>query len=274
MTYFEFDAFQTQCDVGHVVCSPCHDKLKATGKCHVCGVARGSYRRCHDMERLLDSIHVPCPYAPHGCTLRPAYHNQESHRKACVHAPCHCPGESCSFVGSKAALLDHFIAVHSWPCTTTANICADNLGMFTVRLQDGFNFLLADWPTAYRQGATASAQCLLFLIVARQPYARTISVHCIDPHAAATSGAQGSSSNEVRCELRYSDYMLPSSLSGGNQSNNHFQSTTFGVACTDLSNGLPESDDCFQVMVPNSVSGSHDKDGIEGTVRIKLIGAC
>ena len=33
-----------QCDVGHVVCSRCHDKLKTTGKCHMCGVAIGDYR--------------------------------------------------------------------------------------------------------------------------------------------------------------------------------------------------------------------------------------
>ncbi|CAN6336288.1 unnamed protein product [Urochloa humidicola] len=64
-----------QCEVGHVVCSPCCDKLKATGKCHVCGVATTSYRRCHAMERMVESIHVPCPHAAHGCTARPAYHD-------------------------------------------------------------------------------------------------------------------------------------------------------------------------------------------------------
>ncbi|TVU17702.1 hypothetical protein EJB05_33753 [Eragrostis curvula] len=27
-----------QCNVGHVVCSPCHNKLMGTGKCHLCGI--------------------------------------------------------------------------------------------------------------------------------------------------------------------------------------------------------------------------------------------
>lgn len=42
-----------QCDVGHMLYSPCRDKLKDAAKCHVCGVAMaGGYRRCHGMERL------------------------------------------------------------------------------------------------------------------------------------------------------------------------------------------------------------------------------
>ncbi|CAN6340667.1 unnamed protein product [Urochloa humidicola] len=42
-----------QCEVGHVVCSPCCDKLKSTtGKCPVCRGTTGGFRRCHDMERL------------------------------------------------------------------------------------------------------------------------------------------------------------------------------------------------------------------------------
>ncbi|CAN6326725.1 unnamed protein product [Urochloa humidicola] len=34
-----------QCEVGHVVCSLCCDKLKATGKCHVCRRTTGGFRR-------------------------------------------------------------------------------------------------------------------------------------------------------------------------------------------------------------------------------------
>jgi hypothetical protein len=40
--------------------------------------------------------------------------------------------------------------------------------------------------------------------VVRQPYVRIISVHCIDPHAAAGSGAQGATSKEMQCLLDYS----------------------------------------------------------------------
>jgi E3 ubiquitin-protein ligase SIAH1 len=49
-----------QCDVCHVVCAPCRDKLEAgcSGGCHVCGAA-GRFRRCHSMEWLVESISVP-----------------------------------------------------------------------------------------------------------------------------------------------------------------------------------------------------------------------
>ncbi|RLN11386.1 E3 ubiquitin-protein ligase SINA-like 7 [Panicum miliaceum] len=48
-----------QCAVGHVVCSPCHDKLEATAKCYVCGDATGGYQRCYAMERMVESVRVP-----------------------------------------------------------------------------------------------------------------------------------------------------------------------------------------------------------------------
>jgi E3 ubiquitin-protein ligase SIAH1 len=92
------------------------------------------------MERLVESIRVPCRYAAHGCALRPVYYDQESHRLVCEHAPCHCPGEACSFVGSKTAILDHFSTTHKWPCITVS--LPDDKDEFTIGLHDGFNFLL------------------------------------------------------------------------------------------------------------------------------------
>ncbi|KAB8098158.1 hypothetical protein EE612_027157, partial [Oryza sativa] len=114
--------------------------LAPAGRCYVCrvAVAGGEYRRCYALERLVDAIRVACPHAAHGCAARPAYHDVEAHRLACPHGPCHCPGERCGFVGSTAALLDHFAATHNWPCTT--NVRAREV--FDVRLHDGFNFLV------------------------------------------------------------------------------------------------------------------------------------
>nr|CAB3463961.1 unnamed protein product [Digitaria exilis] len=80
-----------------MLCLPCHDKLKGIGKCHVCGVAMaGGYRRCHGMERLVDSLRAACPNAPYGCAETPPYHGRDEHIRTCPHAPCHCPGgEAC-----------------------------------------------------------------------------------------------------------------------------------------------------------------------------------
>ncbi|CAN6326722.1 unnamed protein product [Urochloa humidicola] len=104
-----------QCINGHAVCSPCRDKLKATGKskCHVCRIPLGSYNiRCHAMERLVESIRVPCPHAAHGCTTRVTYYDRRSHGKACQHALRSCPSKGCGFVGSAGALLDHIAGAH------------------------------------------------------------------------------------------------------------------------------------------------------------------
>jgi hypothetical protein len=108
-----------QCKLGHVACLMCRDKLKATGKCHVCGIVTGGYRRCHAVECLVESIRFPCPNAAYGCTARTTYYDQHCHHQTCPHGPCHCPGEACGFVGTISMLVDHFKAVHgTWPCAT------------------------------------------------------------------------------------------------------------------------------------------------------------
>jgi E3 ubiquitin-protein ligase SIAH1 len=60
-------------------------------------------------------------------------------------------------------------------------------------------------------------------------------------------------------------------LSGNNPLVNSWQIqvSRFRAVRTDLSNGLPKPDDCFQVVVPNSVIEDHDKDGIK--VRVHII---
>ncbi|GJM94631.1 hypothetical protein PR202_ga11293 [Eleusine coracana subsp. coracana] len=113
-----------QCNAGHVVCSPCHDKLQATGgkgKCHVCQChIKGGYHRCHAMERLLESIRAPCPHTAHGCAARPVYYDRRSHRQSCPYAPYNCPPppppppphEACDFIGTDGAFLNHLYIVH------------------------------------------------------------------------------------------------------------------------------------------------------------------
>ncbi|CAN6340654.1 unnamed protein product, partial [Urochloa humidicola] len=129
-----------QCDEGHVVCSLCHDKLAPAGKCHVCGIATPKYHRCYAMERLVESVHVPCPNAAHGCDARPAYCDQHVHCQTCPHTPHRCPGKDCSFLGSTEELLDHFTGAHGWPPTTEISAFETS----SIPLYDGFNFIRAD----------------------------------------------------------------------------------------------------------------------------------
>ncbi|TVU17686.1 hypothetical protein EJB05_33736, partial [Eragrostis curvula] len=172
----------------------------------------------------------------HGCTARPAYYEQHGHRQTCAHAPCHCPGKGCGFVGSTAALWDHFSGVHGWPCTTKVlkrnkmkRSFAATLRYVYIHLCDGFNFLLFDRHPADDQGDTTSTQYLFLLNVVRQPNGRAISVFWIHPNAGASCGY---------------------------------------VACTDLSDGLPSPDGCVQFILLDSVVADRDRDAIKVGARV------
>ncbi|TVU17741.1 hypothetical protein EJB05_33792, partial [Eragrostis curvula] len=250
-----------QCQVGHVVCSPCRDTLAAAGgKCHVCGasIAGGGYRRCHAMERLVESVRVPCPNAARGCTARLAYYDRHGHRLMCAHAPCHCPDEACGFTGSTEELLDHFSGVHRWPYRAHKVGDSNNTEYFEVLLQDGFNVVdLAD------ADAAGGAHWYLFVFnVARHPLGRAISVFWI--HRQAETLATGT---EMECELRYSSTLRRDDT----KVTEHHQKSCFRVACTDLSNGLPRPSDCFQFVVPDCVVADKQTDTITVTAQIAII---
>lgn len=244
--------------MGHVVCTPCRDKLAAAGWCHVFRgrghTADGGFRRCHAMEHLVESIRVPCPNAAHGCAAKPAYYDLRAHSRVCPHAPCHCPGDACGFVGSTTALLDHFAGTHSWPCTTKARVKES----LVINLHDGFNVV----ATGDDQGTTIANQLLFVLNVAREPFGRAISAFGIHPHAAVVESSSPPSKT-MECELQLThSYFNRYSRRGGDLCRSHYQRSVFNVACTDLSNGVPNPDDCFQFIVPNS-RHRDDKDTIE-----------
>uniref|UniRef100_A0A0D3G3C8 RING-type E3 ubiquitin transferase n=1 Tax=Oryza barthii TaxID=65489 RepID=A0A0D3G3C8_9ORYZ len=245
------------CEVGHVVCSPCRDKLAPAGRCHVCrvAVAGGEYRRCYALERLVDAIRVACPHAAHGCGATPAYHALDAHRRACPHAPCHCPGERCGLVGSTAALLDHIAATHSWPCTT--NVRAGET--VSVHLRDGLAFLRVHHQR--RRGSATYSDHLIMLNVTREPYGRVVSVLCIRPHAAAEHQVSSPPPPAMQCEL-----LLVSRFGydgDGGHCRSHYQKSEFLIGCSDLADGLPDREQSFQFMVPRCVVGDDDEGGIQ-----------
>ncbi|KAF8766005.1 hypothetical protein HU200_007940 [Digitaria exilis] len=254
-----------QCDVGHVVCSPCRDKLEDTGKCHVCRGATGGFRRCHAMDRVVESARVVCPNAAYGCTERPSYYDQQCHRQMCLYPPWQCPGEDCSFMGSMEDLLQHFAGVHGWPCSTKVR----TEEMSNIRLKDGFNFILLDGE----KGDTANAyrnSCLFLLDVVRQPLSRAISVILIDLHAAVDG--QRLCLKKMKCELAYSRHLFSSSRPRSDLLTEHAQTSRFIVTCTDLSNGhLPDPEERFQFVVPNFVLAHDEKYAVNVGFRIQVV---
>ncbi|TVU17738.1 hypothetical protein EJB05_33789, partial [Eragrostis curvula] len=246
-----------KCNVGHIVCSPCHNKLMGTVKCHLCGInVAGGYRRCHAMERLVESIRVPCPNATDGCTAMPAYCHQQNHRQACPHAPYSCPGKNCGFIGyMNAGLLDHFSGTHGWPCTTKKN-GANKTCRFSVGLNNGFNFLIADLATAGEGGSAAitSSKYLFLLNVLRKPFGRAISVLLI---------GRKPSSKAVKCVLTFSHIASQDRKFLGS----HLLQSKINVECSDLCSGVPNPDDCFQFVVPNYLLGEGNRDS---AIKIKV----
>ncbi|KAJ1261693.1 hypothetical protein BS78_09G050200 [Paspalum vaginatum] len=229
-----------QCANGHVVCSPCGDKLKDAAAC--CGVAMdGGYRGCNAMERVVESIRSTCPHAAYGCDATPAYHAREDHLRECPHAPCHCPGEACSFVGSTAALLDHVAGEHGWRCFVAPPVRqppgSPTLGAsLYLELREGFQFVVSG-------DADEHGRKYVFLLnVVHHQFCRAVSVLCIRPRAAAAAA------KEINFQLRFK-------LNGdeGHPLARHTQTTVFEVGCSDLCDGLPDPNENFQLIVPKYV---------------------
>ena len=197
-----------------------------------------------------------------------------AHRQVCPHAPCHCPaGESCGFIGSTAALLDHFAGAHSWPCTSGSKVRAGKA--FSISLRVGFNFviLLADQDHDRDDGeqpATTGSvvvPCRLFLLnVTQERLGRAISVMCIHPHANGVDQPLWT----TKCKLAFSHFGSGDENENLCRSHYHYQASEFKVVSTDLSNGLPIPDSCFQFIVPNAVLGDDDKDYIKVKVCISI----
>jgi E3 ubiquitin-protein ligase SIAH1 len=201
------------------------------------------------MEQVVDSIHVPCPHAAHGCTERPVYHDRDAHARACAHKPCHCPGESCGFAGSvQTMLLEHFAAVHGWPCT------AGSTGTrgFNVSLRKGFNIVVV---TAGATTFTTEQQYTFVLNVEQAtPFCNAITPFCIHPCNTGTVRLGLSSCGRGRC--RESDLC-----------STYLQLSRIEVVCTDLSNGMPGPSSCFRFLVPRwSAPGGGDDEDIRVTV--------
>ncbi|KAK9109500.1 hypothetical protein Sjap_017560 [Stephania japonica] len=99
-----------QCQDGHVACYMCC--RKNSYKCSRCVHPIGTIR-CLIIEKLVETIKLPCQYSQLGCKETPSYCQKSTHEKNCIHSPCHCPISRCKFVGSSEQLSQHFKDNHS-----------------------------------------------------------------------------------------------------------------------------------------------------------------
>ncbi|XP_066365118.1 E3 ubiquitin-protein ligase SINA-like 11 [Miscanthus floridulus] len=177
---------------------------------------------------------------PYGCEARPVYHALQEHVLACAHAPCHCPASeaACGFKGSIPALLDHIVSAHGWPCTTARYGAPSS----NVHLSDGFNFFVS-----YDDVVDEHGRRYLYLFnVVRHAFCRAVSVIRICPRIRAAKG--------VKLVLSY--HLVNEQLFS------HEQKIEFKVACSDLSDGLPDPHKSYQLTVSNYVLRDDDDNMI------------
>lgn len=92
---------------GDFICSDCRAELPKS--------QRSTPKRCYGMERIVNSIFVPCK---HRCGKKMISYKMAEHEKKCFFGPCFCPVSGCGFTGKTRPLLDHLTSLHKLPTKT------------------------------------------------------------------------------------------------------------------------------------------------------------
>lgn len=100
-----------QCPNGHTVCSHC--KPRVQNSCPTCRYELGNIR-CLALERVAESLELPCRYKNMGCHDIFPYYNKLKHETNCRFRPFNCPyaGSECSVTGDIPFLVLHLKEDH------------------------------------------------------------------------------------------------------------------------------------------------------------------
>lgn len=95
-----------QCHNGHTLCSTC--KSRVQNRCPTCRQELGDIR-CLALEKVAESLELPCKYCSLGCPEIFPYYSKLKHEAQCNFRPYSCPyaGSECSAVGDIAFLVGH-----------------------------------------------------------------------------------------------------------------------------------------------------------------------
>jgi GDP-D-mannose dehydratase len=106
-----------QCQNGHTICSTC--KTRVHNHCPTCRQELGGIR-CLALEKVAESLELPCKYYSLGCPEVFPYYSKLKHESQCNFRPYSCPyaGSECSVVGDIPFLVahlrdDHKVDMHS-----------------------------------------------------------------------------------------------------------------------------------------------------------------
>ncbi|PRQ55499.1 putative aminoacyltransferase, E1 ubiquitin-activating enzyme [Rosa chinensis] len=86
------------CPNGHTLCSSC--KTRVQNCCPTCRNELGNIR-CLALEKVAESLDLPCRYQIYGCPDIFHYYSKLKHEKVCKYRPYNCPyvGAECSVTG-------------------------------------------------------------------------------------------------------------------------------------------------------------------------------
>uniref|UniRef100_A0A0E0NDC0 RING-type E3 ubiquitin transferase n=1 Tax=Oryza rufipogon TaxID=4529 RepID=A0A0E0NDC0_ORYRU len=105
------------CQNGHTLCSTC--KTRVHNRCPTCRQELGDIR-CLALEKVAESLELPCKYYSLGCPEIFPYYSKLKHESQCNFRPYNCPyaGSECSVVGDIPFLVahlrdDHKVDMHS-----------------------------------------------------------------------------------------------------------------------------------------------------------------
>ncbi|XP_016652432.1 PREDICTED: E3 ubiquitin-protein ligase SINAT2-like isoform X2 [Prunus mume] len=95
-----------QCPNGHTLCSSC--KARVHNCCPTCRNELGNIR-CLALEKVAESLDLPCRYQIYGCQDIFPYYSKLKHEKICKYRPYNCPyaGADCSVTGDIQLLMMH-----------------------------------------------------------------------------------------------------------------------------------------------------------------------
>lgn len=208
--------------MGHLICSSCRGKLQKPKKCHHCSRESDS-NRCHGVEKIIESIQVPCSNTKYGCSVKTSYYERAGHETKCRYMPCLCPDTGCNFSASAGLLQEHFTTEHHWPSTKCRyGWC------FYVDVNEGVHVI------------SSEDEQLFLLNIASEPFGCVISVFCVQPAYDAEP--------KFRCAVSFSFWK---------NNSYHTQSSEFLVPSTALYDGLPR--DHFLFILPRFYVGEDSR---------------
>ncbi|KAI3926919.1 hypothetical protein MKX01_032834 [Papaver californicum] len=95
-----------QCPNGHTLCSNC--KARVHNCCPTCRYELGNIR-CLALEKVAESLELPCRHQALGCHDIFPYYSKLKHEQHCRYRPYNCPyaGSECSVTGDIPILVGH-----------------------------------------------------------------------------------------------------------------------------------------------------------------------